>query len=319
MPDCLQVAVTVITQGKNALLVWNPSWGAFTLPMTKVRTLQLGLIHGVQRGETWEHAALRNVGECLGQTSTQEPRLLVDIDDLLQSDRTGAGNHYHFQVFWLPVEAAPVRTGPTGQWLPPTEIINEDRGPISPTARLIMSRLRAEAAQRGKRDFPPPPPSERRTSEASVAVFRREQKGQRQWLTQWNENWQRYHLVGGRRQGSEEAQQKRETAAECLERELKEKLGLKVEADYSYQPAQPPQLTYPDWSTATWEETDYRIWTFQAALTTAGQKKVDAQAGNRWVTRDEVLEGRCRIGKGRSVEKTVSATTRKILWALHEL
>lgn len=308
MPEVLPVAVTVITHGKNLLLAWNSSWGAFTLPMTKVRTLQLGLIEAAHRSETWEHAALRNVGEGLGQTVTQEPRLLVDIDDLLQSDRTGAGNHYHFQVFWLPVEVAAVRASPMGQWLPSAEILNDDRGPISPTARLVMRRLLAEAAQRGKKDFPPLPPKQRRTSEASVAVIRREQ----QWLTQWNKNWQRYYLVGGRLQD-------RESPADCLERELREKLGLEPKVDYSYRPTIPPQLTFTDWSTAAWEDTDYTTWAFVVTLTRAGEKKVDANPANRWVTLDEILEGRCWIGKKRSVEKSVSATARKILRKLKEL
>jgi len=42
-----------------------------------------------------------------------------------------------------------------------------------------------------------------RQSEGGIALFQRAVRGKRQWLAQWNENWQAFFFVGGHRQESE--------------------------------------------------------------------------------------------------------------------
>lgn len=156
LPD-VDVVVTVIHRGEHILLVSNSNWKAFTLPMTKLRRWPYGAEPAPGRAEDPVDAAMRNVGECLGTTSITEPKHWLGKDklvELTQGDRESASKRYVFHVFGFAAESADLAPGVCGQWLRVDEVLDEQRRPISPTARYIVRQLQAQAKLEGQA-FPP--------------------------------------------------------------------------------------------------------------------------------------------------------------------
>lgn len=300
--DVIEVAVTVIVAGEKILTVRNDKWGTFTLPMTKLQRKPLGMVEIATQIERWSDAAMRNVGECLGRTSDREPKLLMDVGQLRQSDRTGEVNHYHFQVYLFDVDSEQTAPGLATDWLTTSQIIDEKRRPISPTARELAKLLEAEATGRSL-SFPPVTAGlPRRQSQAAVAIIARQEQGETSWLVQWNEHWGRYYLVGGHRE-------EKEAGTQCLERELREELKIEP-ADYKAEPIRSEPLKYTDWSVSAWQDSDYTVWPFSVTLSDAAVDKVNTDPANRWITKKEILGERCED------DKLVSPTTRKTLTLL---
>lgn len=319
MPDNIpriDVVVTVIYCGEKVLVVYNDSWGGFAPPMTKLRRWPLGFDGTEEYWETGADAAVRNVGECLGITSTHAPGLLADVGSVRQSTRTGTINSYLFQVYGYRVEAEQVGPGIVGEWLLPSDLLDPERRPISPTAQILVKELGRIALDR-KSPFPPAPPRESlRQSTASVAIIRRERAKRKQWLLQWNKAWGRYFLVGGHAHVDEPP---RETPIDCIHREVEEELGLARDTDFHAEPYQrageqvgmlPP---YRAWSTSKWQDTEYAISPFQIRLEDIAYARIDGDMANRWVTKREILFERCADGR------LISPTTRMILRLLGEL
>ena len=153
----VDVVVTVICRGEQVLLVSNSNWKAFTLPMTKRRHWPYGVEPAPGRLEDPVDAAMRNVGECLGISSTNEPKRWLGegkLVELTQSDRECISKRYVFHVFGFAAESADLAPGVCGQWLKIDEILDERRRPISPTARFILRHFEAQAKLKGE-PFPP--------------------------------------------------------------------------------------------------------------------------------------------------------------------
>jgi hypothetical protein len=151
----VDVVVTVIYHGDRVLLVYNPRWGAFTLPMTKLRQWPFGEKPTPARIEKEDDAAMRNVGECLGRTYVEAPtRLHEDIIALEQGDRESRSKRYQYRIFGFPVATAEHAPGIAAEWLRVDEILDEERRPISKTAESLVGQLSAEAKLRGE-SFPP--------------------------------------------------------------------------------------------------------------------------------------------------------------------
>jgi len=301
----IDVVVTVIYCDDSLLMVFNDKWGAFTIPMTKLRHRPLGTQANRTRWELGADAAMRNVGECLGITSDRTPGLLADVGDVRQSERDGRIRFYHFQVYGFRADRQQAAAGVTAKWLAPDEILDSARSPISPTARALVERLGEIALVQHCRFPPAPAPDPRRQSVASIAIIRRTRGDRKQWLCQWNQNWGRYFLVGGHQEPGEDAEA-------CLVREMQEELVFAPGTDYEL--AKPPRvLEYADWSASTWQETDYRISAFDVELEADARGRVDRAAENRWITKEEILSERC------ADEKLVSPTARKVLEMLGEL
>jgi 8-oxo-dGTP pyrophosphatase MutT (NUDIX family) len=295
------VVTTVIYCGNQLLLVRNADWG-FTLPMTKLRSTQLGIDRAGTLWELGEDAAMRNVADCFQMTSAQSPNLLLDVGGVRQSSRTGDIQFYQFHVYGFDLGYLDLPTGVVGEWRNSDEILDPGRRPISSTARLLVRRLKEVALDRGG-SFPPLAPVELRKSVASIAIIHREQQKQRQWLCRWNENWQRYFLVGGHQEDSE-------TANACMVRELQEELGFMPGADYALSGPQ-PLASYIGWSIGYWQQTQYTMSPYIITPTKAGHAKIGSNAANRWLTWDEIASERC------ADDKLVSPTTRKILHMLN--
>jgi hypothetical protein len=137
----VDVAVTLITRGGRVLAVYNPRWGAFTLPMTRRRDWHDPAVAASHHGEDWADAAARAAAEWLGRTCDPKP-LLDDPGGYQQSDRDGAWKRYHFQTFQVALADDPaLAPGAVVEWLTPAELLSPTRRPISPTARHLIAQL----------------------------------------------------------------------------------------------------------------------------------------------------------------------------------
>ncbi len=304
MPEIprVDVAVTVVYHGEQLLLVHNPSWGAFTLPMTKIRTKSAGLDAGAERREAGSDAALRNVAEVLGKTTQREAGLLCDMPELQQSDRSGRVQHYHLEVFGFPVEEGVVPPGLIAEWLARDEVLDPGRRPISPTARRVVARL-IEASQDHGGSFPPPVRGGLRSSESRIAIMERRVKNSPQWLVQYNERWGRYFLVGGHAKTGE-------PALDCLQREISEELDL---APSDYAVGGDRLLDFAAWSASAWQDTRYQMTAFEVSLNPNAEQRVSNAAANRWVTANEVRAECCLDGR------LISPAARRVLSELGKI
>jgi hypothetical protein len=137
-----EVAVALVIRRDQVLLVFNPRWGTFTLPMTKRRRWEDP--HATEvREEPWVEAAARAAAECLGRTLKEEFRKVLDCEGHWQGDATGEVKQYHHQGFevHVPPETGPV-PGLIHEWLAPGDILDKGRRPISWTARYLIGEWR---------------------------------------------------------------------------------------------------------------------------------------------------------------------------------
>jgi hypothetical protein len=147
----VDVAVTLIVRGGRILAVYNRPWSAFTVPMTKRRCWQDPSIPPAAREEDWVEAAARAAAEWLGCTSTTPPQFLADIAEWRQGDRDGVWKRYHFQVFKVELkEGDETSAGAICEWLSPDQFLDENRRPISPTARHLIKELQDQAQLQGR-------------------------------------------------------------------------------------------------------------------------------------------------------------------------
>lgn len=172
----VEAAVTLIERGGTLLAVYNPKWSSFSLPMTKRRRWEDPQVPTGVTQEDWVDAAARAAAEWLGRTSTTQPALLTStipggpaamqpgpakgIRRYFQSDRDKKYKEYRFQIFQVSLAAgAPLRAGATAEWLTAAEFLNDDRRPISPTARFLIRELQAVAGFTGAAFPQASPPS----------------------------------------------------------------------------------------------------------------------------------------------------------------
>lgn len=277
------VAVTVIHCQGKVLAVYNPRWGMFTLPMTKVRWEQSAAHTEVGRRRAWFVAAVRNVMESLGITTIHRVNLLSELTDIRQSERDGSVNHYHFKIFHFPLHELPVSCPVVAEWLKPSDFIDPARQLISPTADLLIRHLQYEAQLRN-RTFPPdeaPQPNlvGPRQSEGALALIRDESKDY--WLVLWNANWRYYFFPGGHREENE-------SFGECLVREMEEELGLNQNVHYEIK-GDPIHVKYREFSEAAQTETDYEMELFQVRLIGDGCQIIDDNSNLRWLSNMEIF------------------------------
>ena len=143
----VDVAVALIRRGEQVLTIFNPRWSSFTLPMTKRRDWQDPRIPPAHRKEGWVDAAARAAGECFGRTFTTDPEFVADLPDWKQGDREGVWKRYNFQVFRISLsedDGDSPCPGAIVEWLTPDEILDQQRRPISPSARHIIGKLKEE-------------------------------------------------------------------------------------------------------------------------------------------------------------------------------
>jgi len=141
----VDVAATLITHGDRILAVYNPKWGSFTLPMSKRRSWEnVAAKEKAVTIEDWEDTAVRAAAEWLGCTVTQKPEFLLEAAEFQQSDRDAKWKRYRLQAFKVTVDDPAAVQGGNCEWLSVDELLDENRRPISPTARYVIAELRLE-------------------------------------------------------------------------------------------------------------------------------------------------------------------------------
>lgn len=140
----LNIAVTVISQAKmtRLLAVFNPRWGAFTFPMTKIRDYEDPETNMGARQEEPLSAATRAAAEVVGRTLVRtelpNPLFLTSKGDL--SPARLRWNMYYLHIFALDLSQETTLAGSANvEWLTPAEFDSHE--PVSPTARFILDSL----------------------------------------------------------------------------------------------------------------------------------------------------------------------------------
>ena len=131
-----------------------------------------------------------------------------------------------------------------------------------------------------------------RISEAALALFARPgADGDREFLTQWNEKWQAYSLIGGAREPGE-------SFRECCIREVVEELELVPGQDFRI--ATTPvgeRMEYIAFSAAAKTDTQYRIELYRAWLTPQADLRVASHPENRWIRESRIMTGCTEDGR----------------------
>jgi ADP-ribose pyrophosphatase YjhB (NUDIX family) len=136
-----------------------------------------------------------------------------------------------------------------------------------------------------------------RTSVGAFAVFRRPTaSGAVEYLTQWNDRWHAFHLVGGHKEPDE-------SFRTCCVREVTEEVHLEEGRDFRVADRPLAHLEYVAFSRGAGEETAYTVELFDAELLGEAAQAVAADTANRWVSEADVRARRCR--DGRAVSETM--------------
>lgn len=129
-----------------------------------------------------------------------------------------------------------------------------------------------------------------RTSVAAFALFRRAAAGAVEYLTQWNDRWHAFHLVGGHKHDGE-------SFRACCVREVTEELHLEEGRGFRVAAEPLTHLEYVAFSQGAAEETAYTVELFDAELLGEAARTVTADPANRWVSEADVRARRCRDGR----------------------
>jgi hypothetical protein len=138
----VEAVALLLTQGEKTLAIFNPNWGAFTLPMSKRKQFRDSVVSHAARPEDWGRAAARVAAEVLGRSfaPNEFPKALCEIKDFEQSDADGVWKLYTIQVFSLQLEEGTALT-PRGvtEWMSVADF--KGREPVTHTARFLFDRL----------------------------------------------------------------------------------------------------------------------------------------------------------------------------------
>jgi hypothetical protein len=132
-----------------------------------------------------------------------------------------------------------------------------------------------------------------RISQASLALIERTGPGgATEYLTQWNDRWQAYSLIGGHIESGE-------SYRDCCIREVAEELGLAPEVDFRVAP-QPlgARCQYTALSQSAGVPTEYQIEIFATELLLpAAVATVSANPHNRWSSLADIQRGSTADGR----------------------
>ena len=143
MFQVVEAAALLIMKKDRILAVYNEKWGAFTLPMSKVRPWEeIGGDPKKRNLSTGREAAVRSAAEWLGRTIVDPVVPLMICGEFLQGERDGQWKRYNVWVYKLAVadDVCP-RQGAITEWLKADDFLDDKRDPISPTARHVIAEL----------------------------------------------------------------------------------------------------------------------------------------------------------------------------------
>ncbi len=143
----VNLSVAVILCEGRTLLTWNENWGAFSLPMTKIRSWPGPSGSVDENSESAQQAAIRAAAEGLGRPlkGSEIPEQSVELE--LQpyshrSHRDGQWKRYSREVFVFQIEGDLSSFSGKGVWLTSSEVSSMQ--PISQTAQEILSVLETQ-------------------------------------------------------------------------------------------------------------------------------------------------------------------------------
>ena len=131
-----------------------------------------------------------------------------------------------------------------------------------------------------------------RVSEAALALITRVNPlGKTEYLTQWNEKWQAYSLIGGHREDGE-------SFRDCCIREIEEELGLKRDVDFTLADRpERPTYEYTAFSKSAQEVTCYQVELFSARIARSAMTAIEAIHDIRWLTVGEIQHRQTSTGR----------------------
>ncbi len=141
----VDVAAVLILRGDLILVVYNDKWGAFSLPMSKIRPWERALEESQKTTTYGRIAAFRAAYKLLGRI-VSEPILPLHVcESFVQSEHDGTMKNYNFWLFKMPVSGdtqliKDVKT----EWLTAEALLDENRGPISSTARRLIAEVQSK-------------------------------------------------------------------------------------------------------------------------------------------------------------------------------
>jgi len=284
-------AALVMDSDLRILWTWNPSWGVFAWPMTKVRF-----------GESPRQAVERAVAEVFG-TPACAGQALPRRADLYVSDRDNTVKLYCYHIHRAEPHSRYSTATPIvpHTWLTASEALSGDFRPLSPPCLELTGQLMAEDVLPGRSQL------------TSTLVIARGQEDQRCFLLRFNPSWG-YALPAKRRGSHDDVLAMAQQAAT-------DELGLDLTSDLLLAPAHPSTITFYDDSETAKERTFYVHSIYRGVLGTTSTPRSSAPLV--WVTLADVVQGatnaaKTEAGGGKASPGPVSRTVYKVLEQLGE-
>ncbi len=149
---CPQVlaAVAIIIHDRKILSTYNPKWGLFTLPMTKVKDTFINADGYVDATpESWVSSASFAAGEHLGPDHGITPEYLMIVDDFMASGRDKQTKRYTLGVYKFAAQSEDLPDSEGRQWITATQFMNEVAPLMSKTALRVINVLIESAEELG--------------------------------------------------------------------------------------------------------------------------------------------------------------------------
>ena len=265
VPKVDVVVALIMDSDLRLLWTWNAKWGAFTLPMTKLRK-------GESTVEPPEHAAARAGAEVLGVPAKVGIRWTA-IPELKVSDRDFATRLYAYDVFRVEAEprfAPQVRLAEPHLWLSVGDALSGRYQPLSQSSVDICQELVAQGR------LP------QRSQYTSTLIMTREDAGTRRYLLRWDQDWGFALPTMGR--------ECRDDALEAARRVATEELALTPDRDVKLERARVESYTTHGSSASHGIPTFYRHALFEGTLLGGAEPKSDRPLA--WASLHEIHRGK---------------------------
>jgi hypothetical protein len=272
------------------LWTWNRNWGAFALPMTKLRK-------GEGKTESPEHAAARAGAEALGVPVKVGMRWSA-IPELKVSERDYATRLYAYDVFRVEAEprfAGQVRLAEPHLWLSIGDAISGRYQPLSQSSADICEEL----VKQGR--LP------ERSQHTSTLVIARDEGQTRRFLLRWDEDWG-FALPTKSREPKDDA-------LEVANRVALEELNLTPGRDIKLERCRMESYTTHGSSASHGLPTFYLHALFAGTLLGGAEPKSDRPLA--WAAMDEVYRG--KVHKHMELKQTGLASPGEISWTAFEI
>ena len=290
VPKVDVVVAMIMGPDLQLLWTWNEKWGAFALPMTKLRKGQ-----GIT--EEPEHAAARAGAEALGVPVKVGARWTA-IPELKVSDRDFATRLYTYDVFRVEAEprfAPQVRLAQPHLWLSIGDALSGRYQPLSQSSADICQELVTQGRLPERSQY------------TSTLILAREDAGTRRYLLRWDEDWGFALPTKGRESGQD--------ALEVAKQVAIDELGLTPGRDIKLERARVESYTTHGTSASRGIPTFYLHALFEGTL--LGDAAPKSSRPLAWVSMHEIHRG--KVDKHITVKPTGLAAPGEISWTAIEI